>query len=222
MSDKYQNFGAQVGSLVDLKQEAYGDSFNKCGKIMEILYPNGIPVSGLVDALGVARTVDKLFRIATRKDAFGESPWKDIAGYGLLGAQRDSEQSDSQPVEVPQKSQSLEQAEVSCKTPSENLWERFKVRIESVFGSAFDLVTDKTCPHWMQIVDHETGILVARSCDGNIWDITPFVMSCLGLKPSDVPHQGFDSEDMIDILNDYLCLAGQKESSDFEDSYDED
>ena len=35
--------------------------------------------------LAVVRIVDKLFRIATDKDAFGESPFKDIAGYGILG-----------------------------------------------------------------------------------------------------------------------------------------
>jgi hypothetical protein len=32
--------------------------------------------------------LDKLFRIATARDALGESPYRDIAGYGLLGAAR--------------------------------------------------------------------------------------------------------------------------------------
>ena len=31
--------------------------------------------------LAITRVVDKLFRIANRKDAFGENPWQDIAGY---------------------------------------------------------------------------------------------------------------------------------------------
>ena len=35
--------------------------------------------------LAITRIVDKLFRIATKKDAFGENPFKDIAGYGILG-----------------------------------------------------------------------------------------------------------------------------------------
>jgi len=30
------------------------------------------------------RVIDKLFRIASQKEAFGENPWQDIAGYGLL------------------------------------------------------------------------------------------------------------------------------------------
>jgi hypothetical protein len=39
------------------------------------------------------RCLDKFSRIAQRwedgKDLGGESPWKDIAGYGLLGWQKD-------------------------------------------------------------------------------------------------------------------------------------
>ena len=30
------------------------------------------------------RIIDKFFRIATEKNAFGETPWKDAAGYCLL------------------------------------------------------------------------------------------------------------------------------------------
>lgn len=40
------------------------------------------------DALCVVRILDKLFRIATDRDALGESPYVDIAGYALLGAAR--------------------------------------------------------------------------------------------------------------------------------------
>ena len=55
---------------------------------MKILYPNGISSDQLEDALAIVRILDKLFRIATDKDALGESPYRDIAGYGLLGAAR--------------------------------------------------------------------------------------------------------------------------------------
>jgi hypothetical protein len=41
--------------------------------------------------LAITRIVDKLFRIATKKDAFGENPFKDIAGYGILGIANDQE-----------------------------------------------------------------------------------------------------------------------------------
>jgi hypothetical protein len=39
--------------------------------------------------LAVIRIIDKLFRISHKKNAFGESPFLDIAGYGLLGAVHD-------------------------------------------------------------------------------------------------------------------------------------
>jgi hypothetical protein len=86
---KYSEMGLAIGQLVEKKQAAYGDSFGKSGAIIQILYPDGIPVAKLDDALTVVRVVDKLFRIATDRDAFGESPWRDIAGYSLLAIARD-------------------------------------------------------------------------------------------------------------------------------------
>lgn len=85
----YAEMGKLLGELTQMKNTAYGDSFAKSGDILAILFPNGIRPDQYRDALAIVRVVDKLFRIATRKDAFGESPWKDIAGYGLLGAVTD-------------------------------------------------------------------------------------------------------------------------------------
>jgi hypothetical protein len=82
----YEEAGAAIGRLVDEKQKAYGDAFGKSGQVMRILYPNGIRPDRYDDALAVVRIIDKLFRIATDRDALGESPFQDIAGYGLLGA----------------------------------------------------------------------------------------------------------------------------------------
>lgn len=87
-STPFALLGLQIGELVDQKQAAYGDSFGKAGAIMRILYPNGISPEQMDDALAVVRIVDKLFRIATNRDALGESPFRDIGGYGLLGAAR--------------------------------------------------------------------------------------------------------------------------------------
>lgn len=85
--------GAALGRLVDDKQRAYGDSAGRSGAIMAILYPGGIPKHAYDDALLVVRVLDKLSRIAQRgrdgQDLGGESPWRDIAGYGLLGAAKD-------------------------------------------------------------------------------------------------------------------------------------
>ena len=73
-----------IGTLVSQKNEAYGDAFSQAGDVIRTLYPNGVRPEQYVDLLVTVRIVDKLFRIANKKDAFGESPWQDIAGYGLL------------------------------------------------------------------------------------------------------------------------------------------
>lgn len=86
---KYVALGKELGELVEKKQASYGDSFGKAGEVLQVLYPGGIPLEAYTDALTVVRVVDKLFRVATSKDAFGESPWRDIAGYAILAAERD-------------------------------------------------------------------------------------------------------------------------------------
>uniref|UniRef100_A0A6H1Z7I4 Uncharacterized protein n=1 Tax=viral metagenome TaxID=1070528 RepID=A0A6H1Z7I4_9ZZZZ len=84
----FEKLGQTLGKLVDEKQAAYGDSFGRSGQVMRILYPSGIQPEQYDDALAVVRIIDKLFRVASKKDAFGESPGLDIAGYGLLMANR--------------------------------------------------------------------------------------------------------------------------------------
>lgn len=84
----YEAIGSEIGKLVAEKQAAYGDSFGQSGSVMKILYPNGISVEQMDDALCVVRILDKLFRLATQPKAFGESPYRDIAGYAVLGIGR--------------------------------------------------------------------------------------------------------------------------------------
>ncbi len=84
----YPELARGIGELVEKKQAAYGDSFGKSGQVMRLLYPDGILLAKLDDALTVVRVVDKLFRIATDRDALGESPWRDVAGYALLSVAR--------------------------------------------------------------------------------------------------------------------------------------
>lgn len=86
--NEYHEAGMEVGDLVEKKQAAYGDAFGKAGSVLRILYPNGIAPEQMDDALTVVRVVDKLFRISTDRDALGESPWQDIAGYALLAVVR--------------------------------------------------------------------------------------------------------------------------------------
>jgi hypothetical protein len=84
----YTSIALEVAATIEKKQVAYGDAFGKSGKVMRILYPDGIPPEKMDDALTVVRMLDKLFRIATDRDALGESPWRDIAGYALLSIAR--------------------------------------------------------------------------------------------------------------------------------------
>ena len=85
----YVEIGRQIGEIVQKKNEAYGDSFNQSEKVVLALWPNGVKPEQYKDLLAVIRIIDKLFRIATRKKAFGESPYSDIAGYGILGVAND-------------------------------------------------------------------------------------------------------------------------------------
>jgi hypothetical protein len=94
---RYEQLGAEIGRLVAEKQAAYGDSFAKAGDVLRILYPNGVTLEQLDDMLTIARVLDKLFRIATAKDAFGESPWADVTGYGLREVEKAQRRRDHAP-----------------------------------------------------------------------------------------------------------------------------
>ncbi len=91
----YEKLGVAIGKLVERKQKEYGDSVTKSGDILAVLYPHGIPAHAYHDALLVTRVLDKLSRIAQRgsdgADLGGESPWNDIAGYGILGVKADAD-----------------------------------------------------------------------------------------------------------------------------------
>ncbi len=89
-SEQFVDIGNTVGKLVQEKNAAYGDAFAQSGKVLRVLYPNGVKPEQYEDLLGICRVLDKLFRIAWDKDAFGESPWQDVAGYGILGVARDA------------------------------------------------------------------------------------------------------------------------------------
>jgi hypothetical protein len=86
----YKELGAELGNLVDEKNKAYGSSFAVCGDFLKLIYPTGIKSEQYTDALLLVRIFDKMMRIANKKDAFGENPFGDIAGYGLLGLSKDS------------------------------------------------------------------------------------------------------------------------------------
>lgn len=85
----FKEIGTKIGALVDEKNAAYGNSFEASGDFLKLLYPNGISPEQYTDALLVVRMFDKMMRIANKKDAFGESPYGDLAGYSILGISKD-------------------------------------------------------------------------------------------------------------------------------------
>lgn len=89
MNGEFQAIGTEVGALVELKNSAYGGAFQGSAALLRLFYPNGIHPDQYLDATLITRICDKLFRIANAKHAFGESPYKDITGYGILGTWMD-------------------------------------------------------------------------------------------------------------------------------------
>lgn len=90
----YVSTAVYLGHLVARKQQAYGDSVGKAPEILRSMYPNGIRPEQYRDLMMITRVLDKLFRIANQKHAFGEDPWKDIFGYALLSVVNDQSKGD--------------------------------------------------------------------------------------------------------------------------------
>ena len=114
---KYTELAEKIGKLVDEKNAAYGSSFDQAGDFLKLLYPDGIPVDSYTDMLCVVRIFDKLKRIATRKDAFGESPYGDIVGYGLLGLYKDGGSQEVENAEPDAPTAEVKQEPVAPKPP---------------------------------------------------------------------------------------------------------
>jgi len=82
---RYVQKAVEIGELVERKQREYGDSWGKAGRILEILYPDGVRPEQYHTFLGITRVIDKLCRLANGNQG-EENAWEDLAGYGLLGA----------------------------------------------------------------------------------------------------------------------------------------
>jgi hypothetical protein len=89
MHERIRELGHQLADLVAEKNVAYGSAFEASGDFLRLLYPDGMKPEQYGQALLLVRVFDKQMRIAHDDGAFGESPWRDIAGYGLLGAAKD-------------------------------------------------------------------------------------------------------------------------------------
>lgn len=84
MTKNFVDIGNEIGLLLREKNAAYGNAFEESEKVIRVLFPEGVPPEKYQDFLTITRIIDKLFRIATDKNAFNEDPWRDIAGYAIL------------------------------------------------------------------------------------------------------------------------------------------
>ena len=85
MGKDYEEIGRRLGKLCAEKNKAYGQTFgDKSADFLRLLYPEGMRPDQYKNALVLVRIFDKQGRIATDKDAFGENPFADIAGYAIL------------------------------------------------------------------------------------------------------------------------------------------
>lgn len=90
LENPYTEIANEVADIVYNKNIAYGNSAESSGKILEILFPNGIPVDKYNKVLLIARILDKISRICNDENAFGENPFKDIIGYCLVSIVNDN------------------------------------------------------------------------------------------------------------------------------------
>ncbi len=90
----YSEIGKELGELVDKKQKAYGNSVMSAESVLKVYlkpyeeeYCYVIPKELIRHLLIIVRILDKVSRIfaSPSGDLLGENPYRDIAGYGLIG-----------------------------------------------------------------------------------------------------------------------------------------
>ncbi|WP_310876970.1 hypothetical protein [Priestia megaterium] len=107
LSDSKKDFVSianEIGEFTQMKNEAYGSSVDATQKIMEVLmerYLNSdtdkyeFPRSLLKHMLLQVRIMDKQNRLFSNPDGdkLGESAYRDLTGYGLIGIEMDERNS---------------------------------------------------------------------------------------------------------------------------------
>jgi len=103
-----------------IKNKAYGSSFDDAVSFLKLLYPKGIKPSQYDDVLVLVRIFDKMKRIAAGQNVFRENSYQDIIGYSFLGLRRvERERSVHRPTDpVPKAANELPRPFCEpCKTP---------------------------------------------------------------------------------------------------------
>ncbi len=84
----WTKLGIEIGGLVNEKELQYGSAYKRCGEFVKLLYPEGVSIDEYAYMLACVRIFDKMCRIASpNRDKEAENPFRDIAGYGLLGSE---------------------------------------------------------------------------------------------------------------------------------------
>lgn len=96
LSTDFFGLAAEIADLLSKKDAAYGSAFSQSGEVLKLLFPDGVPPEKYHDCLAITRILDKLFRIATDKNAFSEDPWRDIAGYAILSLRAQKTRKDNE------------------------------------------------------------------------------------------------------------------------------
>jgi hypothetical protein len=109
---KLSEYAKEIGLIVEEKDRAYGNAFDKAADFLKILYPNGITIEQYGDMLCLVRIFDKQMRIATNKNAFQEDPYRDMAGYSLLGWRRCEKENADKEISVMDKLQAMEEKDL--------------------------------------------------------------------------------------------------------------
>jgi hypothetical protein len=92
LDTRWAELCSEIALVVDRSNQAYGNSTERSARLMAILWPDGVSPDRMHDARCMISILDKLSRIVTDRDAFGESPWRDVAGYALLAYRHDLEE----------------------------------------------------------------------------------------------------------------------------------
>jgi hypothetical protein len=140
----YETLATEMAKLVTFKQRAYGNSAKRAAEVFKIFYPDGIRPDQYGDVLLMVRIIDKLSRVSQRKedgkDLGGESPFRDITGYGLLGIAKDEVDPDWDPLKE------LEVEEPILKQPIVGFVEGTPLKPGLIAGDATPPETDSNTP----------------------------------------------------------------------------
>lgn len=74
----------EMGPFLVGKNEKYGDATRRISRMLEIVFPKGIPVHRIEDVYFIIMVFNKICRVAEDHKQEDEDPWLDTAGYAIL------------------------------------------------------------------------------------------------------------------------------------------